>query len=53
MSAKLNEIDNRKEPVYAFRVTSVKNAWSSNTKWINFDPGKKQSIYMYFYEADS
>ena len=41
MTAKMNEIDNRKEPVYAFRVTSVKNAWSSYTNRIVYNPGKK------------
>ena len=41
MTAKLNEIDNKKEPIYAFRVTSVKNAWSSYNNRITYNPGKK------------
>ena len=42
MTAKLNEIDNRKEPVYAFRVAGVKNAWSSWQSSITYNPGKKR-----------
>ena len=40
MTAKLNEIDNRKEPVYAFRVTSVKGAGSSRDTHVTKSPGK-------------
>ncbi len=40
MSAKLNDLDNRREPVYAFRVTSVKNPHTSYTKSITYDPGE-------------
>ena len=50
MTAKLNEIDNRKEPVYAFRVTSVKNSWSSYKNSIVYNPGKKLSLNFYEYE---
>ena len=38
MSAKLNEIDSRKEPFYAFRVTSVKD--SGHLQRVNKNPGK-------------
>ena len=40
MSAKLIEIDNRKEPVIAFRATSVKDSGSSNQQRVNKNPGK-------------
>ena len=39
ISAKLNEIENRKEPVVAFRATGVKNAMSSST-YVDFNPGE-------------
>ena len=38
ISVKLNEIENRKEPVVAFRATSVKDAKASSTR-VNFNPG--------------
>ena len=40
MSAKLNEIDNKKEPVYAFRVTSVKDSGSPRETHVAKNPGK-------------
>ena len=40
MSAKLNEIQNREEPVYAFRVAGVKDVGSSRSISINRNPGK-------------
>ena len=40
MSAKLNEIDNRKEPVIAFRATSVKDSGSSMEQSVSKNPGK-------------
>ena len=46
MSAKLNEIDNRKEPVYAFRATSVKNSWSSSSTSVNYKPGKRWFLQL-------
>ena len=39
ISAKLNEIDNRKEPVYAFRVTNVE-AGSSSSERVSRHPGE-------------
>ena len=42
ISVKLNEIENRKEPVVAFRARSVKGAKSSSTR-VNFNPGEFKS----------
>ena len=42
ISAKLNEIDNRNEPVVAFRATSVKDA-ASHTTYVDFNPGDYKS----------
>ena len=39
LSAKLNEIDNKKEPVYAFRVTSVKDVGGSSSQKVGQSPG--------------
>ena len=51
ITTKLNEIDNRKEPVYAFRVTSVKDSGSSSQQRVERNPGKRlfklmPSIYL-------
>ena len=40
ITTKLNEIDNRKEPVYAFRVTSVKDSGTANEQYVSENPGK-------------
>ena len=40
MSAKLNEIDNRKEPVIAFRATVVKDSGSSWQQSVDKNPGR-------------
>ena len=40
ITTKLNEIDNRKEPVYAFRVTSVKDSGTSSQQHVVKNPGK-------------
>ena len=40
MATKLNDIENRHEPVYAFRVTSVKDAGSSRIEHVSKYPGK-------------
>ena len=40
MSEKLTEIDNRREPIYAFRVTSVKDSGSSSQLHVSKNPGK-------------
>ena len=40
MSAKSIEIDNRKEPVIAFRATVVKDSGSSSTQSVRKNPGK-------------
>ena len=42
ISVKLNEIENRKEPVVAFRANRVKNAKGSSTE-VNFNPGEYKS----------
>ena len=44
ISAKLNEIDNRKEPVFAFRVTSVKDSGSSSQQSVSKSPGKMNIV---------
>ena len=45
MSMKLNEIENRKEPVYAFRVSSVKNSGTSKQESVYDNPGEMFIIY--------
>ena len=35
----------RKEPVYAFRATSVKDSGTSNEQYINKNPGKVFNLY--------
>lgn len=40
MSNKLNEIENRKEPVVAFRVTNIKNSGRSLEQLVNENTGK-------------
>ena len=40
LSTKLNEISNRKEPVVAFRATSVKDSGSSQEQRVSKNPGK-------------
>ena len=45
MSAKLKEIDELKEPVIAFRATSVKDSGTSSEQYVNISPGKMAKIY--------
>ena len=40
ISAKLNEMNSRKEPVYAFRVTSVKDSGTLKEQYVSKNPGK-------------
>ena len=39
ISAKIDEIENGKEPVYAFRATIVKDAKSSGSEYVTKNPG--------------
>ena len=40
MSTKLNEVANKKEPVVAFRATSVKDSGDNAAQYVSKNPGK-------------